>query len=132
VVVTQVAAEGTTGDGLVLLPFQFNIEAPSGGTLTLAFTLDGSAIPAGQDETTLVVLRDGEAIANCTGTGLGPDPCVVERTRLADGDVRLVVLSSHASEWNFAYSPQPRRAGKGCGDGNHSHAREADCKKVAR
>lgn len=132
VVVTQIGAEGTTSDGLVLLPFQFNIEAPDGDPLTLRFTLDSSAIPAGQDENTIVVLRDGARIDSCTGTGLGPDPCVTDRNRLADGDVELVVLSSHASRWNFAVPPVTPKPGKGCGDKNHAHSREAACKKPAK
>ena len=131
-IVTQVAAEGSAPAGLTLLPFQFDIEAPNGDPLTLGFTLDSSAIPAGHDETTLVVLRDGVPIANCTGAGLGPDPCVSERTLLADGDVRLVVLSSHASSWSFAVPTAAPKAGKGCGDKNHSHAREGGCKKPAK
>jgi hypothetical protein len=132
VIVTQVGAEGTTLDGLVLLPFQFNIEAPDGDPLTLRFTLDSSVIPAGQDESTIVVLRDGVRIAPCTGAGLGPDPCVSDRKRLPDGDVELEVLSSHASRWNFAVAPVTPKPGKGCGDKNHAHAREGACKKPAK
>jgi hypothetical protein len=133
VVVTQIGAEGTTADGLLLLPFQFNIEAPSGeDPLTLRFTLDASAIPAGHDENTIVVLRDGAPIAECTGDGLGPDPCVSNRASVGDGDVELTVLSSHASRWNFAVPPVQPKAGKGCGDKNHAHAREGACRKPAK
>jgi hypothetical protein len=133
VVVTQVAVEETTSaNGLVLLPFAFLIEAPDGNPLTLTFTLDSSAIPAGHDENTLVVLRDGAQIQPCTGAGLGPDPCVSSRSRTADGDIVIEVLSSHASRWNFAVPSQQSRPGKGCGDKNHAHAREGSCKKAAK
>jgi hypothetical protein len=110
---------------------QFNIGAPSGTGLTLAFTLDSSIVPAGHDETTIAVFRDGVEVADCTAP-LTPDPCVAERTRLADGDVRMVVTSSHASRWNFGVRPVPPKRGKGCGDRNHAHAREGDCRKPAR
>lgn len=113
---------------------QFNVGAPDGNPLTLAFTLDASIVPAGHDETTIAVFRDGVAVADCSAP-LTPDPCIAERTRLGDGDVRLVVTSSHASRWNFGVRPvaaAPPKRGKGCGDRNHAHAREADCRKPAR
>jgi hypothetical protein len=113
---------------------QFNIGAPDGNPLTLAFTLDSSIVPAGHDQSTITVFRDGIAVANCTAP-LTPDPCVAERTLLGDGDVRLVVTSSHASRWNFGVQPTPPvqpKPGKGCGDKNHAHAREGDCKKPAK
>ena len=132
VIVTQVATQGTAPAGLTYLPFQYAIEAPDGDPLTLRFTLDSTAVPAGHDENSIVVLRDGVAMGDCTGAGLGPDPCVSLRERLADGDVRLTVLSSHASTWNFAVPAQQTRRGKGCGDRNHRHERERECKTPAR
>jgi hypothetical protein len=132
VVVTQVAATGTAPAGLAFLPFQFNIEAPNGNPLTLRFTLDASAIPSGESAQTLVVLRDGAEILPCTGTGLGPDPCVSNRATVGDGDAELTVLSTHASAWNFAVRTVKPKAGKGCGDRNHAHAREGECKKSAK
>ncbi|HEX8645531.1 MAG TPA: Ig-like domain-containing protein [Thermoleophilaceae bacterium] len=110
---------------------QFNIGAPDGNPLTLTFTLDSSIVPAGQDESTITVFRDGVAVADCTAP-LVPDPCVAERTLLGDGDVRLVVTSTHASRWNFGVQPIPPKRGKGCGDKNHAHAREGSCRKPAK
>lgn len=118
--------------GYEFLDFQFNIVAPDGNPLVLAFTIDDAAVPAGQDENTIEVFRDGIGpIANCTAT-LTPDPCVAERTLLAGGDISLVVQSSHASRWNFGTALTPPKRGKGCGDKNHAHAREGGCKKPAK
>ena len=67
--------------------------------------LDASIIPAGQDETTIVVFRNGVAIPNCTSPGSGianPDPCVYSRQKLLTGDIALGVYTSAASHWNFA------------------------------
>ena len=127
-------AVATPPGDYTFLDQQFSISAPSGSGLTLAFTLDSSIVPAGQDESTITVFRDGVAVADCTAA-LTPDPCVSQRTLLGDGDVQLVVTSSHASRWNFGVQPTPPvepKAGKGCGDKNRAHAREDDCRKPAR
>jgi hypothetical protein len=50
----------------------------------------------------LVPLRDGVAVADCTGAGATPDPCVTDRRTLADGTREVEVLSSHASLWQLA------------------------------
>src|SRR5262249_47006 len=49
------------------------------------------------------VFRNGVAVAACVGDpGVAlPDPCVSERTVLGSGDVRIRVLTSHASAWTF-------------------------------
>ena len=36
-----------------------------------------------------------------------PDPCVASRTPTRDGGVTVVVLSSHASSWNFGFATAP-------------------------
>jgi hypothetical protein len=68
----------------------------------LSFLIDASIL-VGEDETTIVVFRDGIAVPPCTGpTGEAvPSPCVSERERLPDGDVRLEIRTSAASIWSL-------------------------------
>ncbi|MFN2587206.1 MAG: hypothetical protein ABR613_03665 [Actinomycetota bacterium] len=85
---------------------QVNIEAPSSTEVTplgITFRLDASLIPAGENERTVQVLRNGILVPDCAGPAgvASPDPCVAERRLLEDGDVLLEVLTSHASAWNF-------------------------------
>jgi cysteine-rich repeat protein len=85
---------------------QIDITAPAaapGDPLVVTFRIDSSRIPAGEDETTLQMFKDGVPVPTCTGTpGLAdPDPCVSNRALLSDGDVELTVLTSTASIWNF-------------------------------
>ncbi len=68
----------------------------------LVFRIDASRIPPGEDETTISVFRNGVPVAECTGAGAVPDPCIATRTLLGDGDVQLTVRTSAASLWNFA------------------------------
>jgi hypothetical protein len=107
-------AEGEVGtvtpSGYSLFGQRVEISAPPasvGQPLRLVFTLDSSVGPAGQDETTVQVFRDGQPAGECSGAMTAdPDPCVALRERLADGDLRLTVLSSHASGWEFgAHTP---------------------------
>ena len=102
---------------------QVNIEAPSSTEITplgITFRLDASLIPAGENERTIQVFRDGVVAADCSGPVdvASPDPCVAERSLLEDGDVRLEVLTSHASAWNFGVGlVQPYPAGRMVGAG---------------
>jgi len=70
--------------------------------LVLIFRLDASILP---DPTGggLHMLRDGVLIADCNGTSgtATPDPCHSATTILPDGDAEYIVLTTHASEWNF-------------------------------
>ena len=65
------------------------ITAPSATVadpLVISFSVHRSALPAGADETTLQVFRDGTEAAACTGAGATPDPCVADRSRTPAGD----------------------------------------------
>jgi hypothetical protein len=82
------------------------INAPTASAadpLKLEFTLDASVIPAVGDATTVTLFRNGVAVGGCVGEPdiAFPDPCVTARVQLADGDVRLTALTSHASTWTF-------------------------------
>lgn len=88
-----------------LLQQQLTITAPpatAAAPLQLSFTLDASLVGS-IDPSTIDVIRDGVPVAACTDSSgqADPDPCLLSRTTLADGSLQLVVLSSHASLWNF-------------------------------
>jgi probable HAF family extracellular repeat protein/cysteine-rich repeat protein len=106
--------------GFSLLGGAFEIttaDATPAAPLVLVFRLDAAAIPPGNDETTIVIFRDGVPITNeCPGASdaTGQDPCVSGRQRLADGDVQLTVLSSHASEWSFGVPLCGEAPAEGC------------------
>lgn len=75
--------------------------------LVIAFTLDASIIPSGENQNTLQIFRNGSAVPNCSGPSgvASPDPCVSKRNLLvgpAAGDILLTVLATDASTWNFA------------------------------
>jgi hypothetical protein len=95
--------------GYTLGGFQAVITAPAGTAgqpLTIVFTLDGSLLPAGQTKDTVELFRNGALVPECTGsTGKAiPDPCVAARAPATGDDVRLTVLTSAASTWNFGFA----------------------------
>lgn len=88
-----------------LLQQQLTISAPNATAavpLQLTFTLDSSLVGA-TDPSTIDAIRDGTPVPPCSDSSgqANPDPCLASRTTLAGGDLQLVVLSSHASLWNF-------------------------------
>jgi protocatechuate 3,4-dioxygenase beta subunit len=90
---------------------QVNITAPAASAsapLVLTFLIDCSRLPAGCDPASVVVFRNAVPVLECTGASgvASPDPCVSQRARTGD-DVRLTVLTSEASHWNFALAPPP-------------------------
>ena len=99
---------GTAPSGFAFFGRELQIEAPvatAQAPLRLTFDVDAATLrAAGVTPGTLAVTRDNVAIAGCTGSAgqAAPDPCVSERTALAGGDARIVVLTSHASKWNLA------------------------------
>ena len=103
--ITQIEPEDFTFFGQ-----QVNITAPAAtadAPLVLVFRLDASIIPAGHNQATLQVFRNGAGVANCAaeaGMSASPDPCIAARELLADGDVQLTVRTSAASHWNFGTS----------------------------
>ena len=108
--------------GFRFLGRQVGISAPASTPdmpLMIVFVLDASEVPAGQDETTLEVFKNGQLVPDCTGTpGIAsPDPCISGRERLGDGDVRLTILTSTASSWNLAAALPGCVADTECDDG---------------
>ena len=96
----------TPPSGYSFLTQQVNITAPPATTaqpLVLTFILDASRVPQGLSASDIQITRNGEIVLACDGSGTAsPDPCVSNRETTADGDVRITVLTSEASAWNFA------------------------------
>jgi alpha-tubulin suppressor-like RCC1 family protein len=97
-------SEGFSGAGFYAVGREVDIQAPTATAadpLTITFTLDVSIFPTSWDLSWAYILRDGTFYnAPCISVSAAdPDPCIVSRTRLANGDVELVVRTSHASEW---------------------------------
>ena len=106
VTIVESDTAGAPPPGFELLGMQVDISAPAAtaaAPLTLSFRLDGSLlVPAGLDETTVQVLKDGTPVADCvTAVPADPDPCVAERSPLAGGGAELVISTSTASIWGF-------------------------------
>lgn len=92
---------------LVRATAQNLVPAPTPATpLTLMFQIDASLIALGQDQTTIHLRKDGVPVDGCTGDPAvaDPDPCISTRERLGDGDVRLTILTSALSDWDFQTS----------------------------
>jgi Tol biopolymer transport system component len=85
---------------------QLDITAPAGTTtepLKIEFLLDASMLPEGTTAGGVQVFRNGSVIADCSTTtpAISPVPCVSGREGLAGDDVKITVLTDHASSWNF-------------------------------
>jgi probable HAF family extracellular repeat protein len=115
---TVVIREGSGSSGVsdfTLLGQPITIEAPPsepGNPYRITFTLDASVIPAGENEGTIQIFRDGDIALTCNSSTIAdPDPCVVDRTRMvggdAEGDIQITVLTSHASVWGAYVSDAP-------------------------
>jgi hypothetical protein len=92
--------------GYTLFGYQFEITAPAATAaqpLTFRFIIGQYLIPPDTALGAISVLRNGVAVANCSGAAgtASPDPCVASRSTTGDGDVAITVRTSHASAWNF-------------------------------
>jgi CSLREA domain-containing protein/uncharacterized repeat protein (TIGR01451 family) len=101
------ATLGPPPSGFTFFGMQVEIEAPvadPSAPLVLVFELDATIVPAGETAESVFVTRNGAIVGDCTATDgtADPDPCVDDRTTEPDGDLRLTVLTSQASTWNFA------------------------------
>ncbi len=104
------AATAAAPAGYTFFGEQVEITAPPASNasdpLVLVFDIDATLVPAGEDATSIVVLRNGVPIADCTGTPgeAVPSPCIAERLAIVGGagDLRITVYTVAASRWNFA------------------------------
>jgi hypothetical protein len=89
--------------GFFLFNQEFDITAPDAlsadDPLRLLFTLDSSILPTDP----VTVFRNGSPIADCSGPAgsASPDPCIESGLLDGNGDLKITVLSTHASIWNF-------------------------------
>ena len=115
-------ASGSPPPGYELADGAVQITAPisTGQPLTIVLRTASTLTP-------LVPLRDGIAVPDCVTPVAYP--CVSARGS-SGGLQSVTILTDHASVWQLAHATQPTRPGKGCGDKNHVHANEADCKKL--
>lgn len=123
VTLTTEPATTPTGNGYTIFGQQIGIAAAEpggGGTVTgtvgkpikLVFTLDVSQIPVGMDPASVTVTRNGIPAVPCATPGTAsPDPCVDRRSVDAEGDLEIIVLTTHCSTWNFAtpFSASPEQ-----------------------
>jgi CSLREA domain-containing protein/uncharacterized repeat protein (TIGR01451 family) len=116
ITITEQAITGTPPASYGFFGLEVVITAPTATAadpLVLVFTIDASAIPSGQDASSIVLFRNGVPVPACTAPDASatPDPCVHERTTESDppynGDVRLTVRTSQASTWNIGVSVGP-------------------------
>ena len=108
VAIAEEPVTGTPPVGFAFAGVEDVITAPPAtpeDPLSLEFTLDATLLPAGVDYSNVSVFRDGAAVAPCDGSGAAsPDPCVASRSPFHSSSgigATLVVLTSHASVWNF-------------------------------
>jgi len=102
---------------------QVQITAPAASItapLQLVFTLDASALAPSGDAASVQIFRDGVALPDCSGPAgtASPDACVQSRASIAGGDVRVTVLSSHASLWGMGFAGTPLAVTRQSPDGN--------------
>lgn len=107
ITITQVdLTDPVSTNDFMVFDQQYDIVAPDASVedpLVLSFTVDSSQLGELTAEN-IVVFRNGELIQECTDLLQAiPDPCVAERNTLVDGDVQIVVRSTHASIWYLGY-----------------------------
>lgn len=94
-------------NGYVFFGRQVSINTPTNTVedpMTLTFRIDSSVVPLGESAATLQVTKNGVAIAECTNpTTADPDPCVVTRNNLGDGDIEVSIHTTTASVWSSGF-----------------------------
>lgn len=114
ITISQTTIDEAPASGYSFLGQQIDISAPdatAANPLTLLFTIDQS-LAAGQTPDSLELFRteDGVTegpIADCSGVGAVPDPCVSSRNYVNGTDIQIAVRTSQASAWNFGVVPYP-------------------------
>jgi hypothetical protein len=77
--------------------------ATAANPLIIEFLIDSLLVVAGPSAATIVVTKDGVVVPPCGGSPgtASPDPCVADRQTLANDDLKITVLTSTASDWDF-------------------------------
>ena len=105
-VVSLLQEEGDSSDcpGYTCFALRILIPSPAAAPmdpLTFVFTIDASLVPPGKELRQVRTFHDGVLVPLCFGTSgvADPDPCVLEKIFLPDGDLRVTVLSSQNGKW---------------------------------
>lgn len=108
ITVTEQTTASVPPTGFSLLGNEVVITAPTAtpaNPLRFVFRLDATLLAAGGvTPETVTIFRNGVAVPACTNpaaVSAAPDPCVFQRTLLADGDAEIGVYTSAASTWAF-------------------------------
>ncbi len=107
-IVTSPATGGQNGFALVgnQITVQSDVTGTIGHPLILTFQLLGAELPPGEDETTIMVFKDGVLVPECVPipASVSDFPCVSSRIRdLASGDVSITVQTLTLSSWTLGY-----------------------------
>lgn len=107
ITISENTATTPTPTGFSALGQQVTITAPeatAANPLVIVFRFDVSAVAGANKDLIEVYKNGGVQVASCTGPAgqASPDPCIASIVLEADGDVTITVLSSTASNWNFA------------------------------
>jgi hypothetical protein len=94
----------------ILNPDGTEMIASAASPIRIAFAIDGTLLLPGENKSNVEVFRNGVRIPDCLGETAIPaanaDPCVTARDgdTAPNSDVRITILSSHASKWNMGRS----------------------------
>ena len=110
--ISESATTGTPPTGFGFLGQQVSITAPPATAtdpLVLVFRIDSSLIPAGENQNTIQILKNGVLVPACSGApgDASPIPSCVSNRALVGDDVEITVLSSEASFWTPVISLGP-------------------------
>jgi hypothetical protein len=141
--ITQTRSTETAPPGLMFLNAQAMIAAPRASPaspLKLVFRLAPSLVVVDPGARVHVFRREGlkrnpVEVARCTTEGvLSPNPCVSSEATAPGETVKITVLTSSASTWNFAFPGKSLTVSKrGTGDGTvTSQPRGISCGSVCR
>jgi Ca2+-binding RTX toxin-like protein len=134
VIQESIVTQSQAPAGSDFLALQMNITAPDASEdvpLELKFVIDSTLVPAG-GANAIKVYRNGSAldegcpalVAPDTTPNATPNGCIAGREVLtggaAQGDVRITVLTAHASEWNFAVPESTGGGGENTGGGGEN------------
>jgi cysteine-rich repeat protein len=114
----------TPPDGFELIGEEVSITAPDATAsvpLVLVLRLDATIVPAGEDENSIAVFKDGIFVPACTGVPgtADPDPCVLARgVRVLQGDedAELTILMSTPGDVSAGISACPAEPDPTCNE----------------
>ncbi len=108
VTITEQATTTIPPAGFGFLGMEIQITAPSGtesDPLIIVYEIEAGQIPPGENKDSIVIFKDGLEVPPCTGAPSAiPNPCVLSRVLLGNGNVVITVLTITASGWTFGAS----------------------------